>query len=157
MKAAGTQEIKEELKSLSQKEVIELCLRLVRFKKENKELLSFILFDSGDKQAYVDSIKHEITDAFASLPSSRYFIQKGLRKMLKDIARYCRYMADKEAEAQLRLYFCRTMKLYGMASHKHQATMNLYKTQLDKIQDLIPELHEDLQYDYQKLLNELTD
>ena len=157
MKAAGTQEIKEDLKSLSQKEVVELCLRLVRFKKENKELLSFILFESGDKQGYVDTIKHEITDAFATLPSSRYFIQKGLRKLLKDISRYCRYMADKEAEAQLRLYFCRTMKLYGMASHKHQATMNLYKSQLDKIQELIHQLHEDLQYDYQKLLNELTD
>ncbi|MDQ2753053.1 MAG: hypothetical protein M3R72_08525 [Bacteroidota bacterium] len=156
MKAATTQQIKEELKSLSQKEVIELCLRLIRFKKENKEMLSFVLFDSGDIQAYIETIKLEITDAMASLPSSRYFIQKGLRKTLKDIAKYCRYMADKEAETQLRLHFCHTLKLYGMASHKHQSTMNLYKSQLDKIQSQIHQLHEDLQFDYQKSLNELT-
>ncbi len=155
MKATATKQIKEELKSLSQKEVVELCLRLARFRKENKELLSYILFDSGDKQGYIDTIKHEISDAFASLPSNRYFIKKGLRSMLKDIAKYSRYTGEKEAEAELRLHFCRTMKLYGMASHKHQATMNIYTSQLDKIQSLIPQLLDDLQFDFQKGLNEL--
>ena len=156
MKPAGIQQIKEELKNLSGKEVVELCLRLARFKKENKELLSFVLFDFANKQGYMDSIKHEINDAFAALPSSRYFIQKGLRGMLKNITRYSRYMGEKEAEAELRLHFCHTMKLYGMALHKHQATINIYTSQLDKIQSLIHHLHEDLQWDFQRELNELT-
>ena len=156
MKPAGTKQIKEELKSLSQKEVVELCLRLVRFKKENKELLSYVLFDSSDRQGYMDVIKHDIEEAFAVLPSSRYFIQKGLRSMLKDITKYSRYIGEKEAEAELRLHFCRTMKLYGKASHKHQATMSIYTSQLDKIQSLIHDLHEDVQYDIQKELNELS-
>ncbi len=156
MKAADTKQIKEELKSLPHKEVIELCLRLIKYKKENKELLSYILFDSGDRQGYIDAIKSEINEAFASLPSNRYFIKKGLRGMLKNITKYSRYMGAKEAEAELRLHFCRTMKLYGMASHKHQATINLYTSQSDKIQSLIHELHDDLQFDFQKGLNELN-
>ncbi len=156
MKPASTKQIKEELKNLSQKEVIELCIRLVRFKKENKELLSYILFDSGDQQGYIEVIKQDIKEAFTSLPSNRYFIKKGLRTMLKDITKYSRYTGSKEAEAELRLHFCRSMKLYGMASHKHQATMSIYTLQLDKIQSLIHDLHEDMQYDVQKELNELT-
>ena len=157
MKAAATQQIKEELKALSQKEVTELCLRLVRFKKENKELLSYILFDSGDKQAYIDTIKHELNEAFAALPSNRYFIKKGLRSLLRDITKYSRYIGVKEAETELRLHFCRSMKLHGMANHKHQATMNIYTSQLDKIQSLIHNMHEDVQYDVQKELNELSE
>ena len=157
MKPASTQQIKEELKSLSQKEVVDLCLRLVRSKKENKELLSYILFESADRQNYVDTLKSEMDDAFASLPSNRYFIKKGLRTMLRDITRHSRYMGEKEPETELRLHFCRTMKLYGMASHKQQATMTIYTQQLDKIQGLIPQLHEDLQYDFQKEFNALIE
>jgi len=157
MKPASTQQIKEELRSLSQKEVTDLCLRLIRSKKENKELLSYILFDSSDRQNYVATIKNEMDDAFAALPSNRYFIKKGLRDMLKNITRYSRYMGEKEPETELRLHFCRTMKQYGLASHKHQATMTIYTTQLDKIQSLITQLHEDLQYDFQKEMNELID
>ena len=157
MKPASSQQIKEELRSLSQKEVTDLCLRLIRFKKENKELLSYILFDAADRQNYVDTLKRDIDDAFASLPSNRYFIKKGLRTMLRDITRFSRYMGEKAPEAELRLHFCQKMKLYGLASHKHQATMNIYTTQLDKIQGMIPQLHEDLQYDFQKVFNELID
>jgi hypothetical protein len=157
MKAASTQQIKEELKGLSGKEIIELCLRLVRYKKENKELLSYILFDSHDRQGYTDTIKTEMDEDFASLPrNSRYLIKKGLRSMLKTITKYSRYMGEKDAEAELRLHFCRNMKNAGMASHVHQATTKIYTSQLDKIQTLIPELHEDLQFDFQKQLNNMN-
>lgn len=156
MKAASTQQIKEELRHLSGKEVMDLCLRLARFKKENKELLSYLLFDAGDQQGYVESIKAEMDEAFAALPQSHYFIKKSLRSLLKDVARYSRYMSEKSTEAELRLHFCLCMKSRGLASHQHQATMKIYTSQLDKVQCLIPQLHEDLQYDVQKKLNELT-
>ena len=157
MKAASTQQIKEELKSLSQKELTELCLRLTRYKKENKELLSYILFDAHDRQGYIDTIKQELDEEFAALPrNNRYFAKKGLRSMLKSIAKYSRYMSGKEAEAELRLHFCRDMKNNGMASHTHQATMQIYTSQINKVQSLIPLLHEDLQFGFQKQLNELA-
>jgi hypothetical protein len=43
MKAASILELKQELQHTSSKEIVELCLRLARFKKENKELLTFFL------------------------------------------------------------------------------------------------------------------
>jgi len=39
MKAASISELKQELQNISAKEITDICLRLARFKKENKELL----------------------------------------------------------------------------------------------------------------------
>ena len=44
MKAAGVKEIKKELNDRSKEELAELCLKLSKFKKENKELLTYLLF-----------------------------------------------------------------------------------------------------------------
>ena len=46
MKAATVAQLKKELQFKSQEEIMELCLRLARFKKENKELLTYLLFES---------------------------------------------------------------------------------------------------------------
>ena len=48
MKAASISEIKTELKGLPPAQLTELCLRLARFKKENKELLTYLLFEAND-------------------------------------------------------------------------------------------------------------
>ena len=48
MKAATVHELKEELKHRSAAQLVELCNRLVRFKKENKELLTYLLFEAHD-------------------------------------------------------------------------------------------------------------
>ena len=44
MKAAGVKAIKDDLKMRSKEELQELCLTLSKFKKENKELLTYLLF-----------------------------------------------------------------------------------------------------------------
>jgi len=44
MKAASSKEIKSALIEQSPTQLTELCLRLARFKKENKELLTYLLF-----------------------------------------------------------------------------------------------------------------
>ncbi len=56
MKAATVKEIKDELLELPQKELVELCLKLSKFKKENKELLTYQLFEAQDEQGYIRSI-----------------------------------------------------------------------------------------------------
>ena len=48
MKASTVSELKEELKHLPPAQLLELCLRLARFKKENKELLTYLLFEAHD-------------------------------------------------------------------------------------------------------------
>lgn len=70
MKIATVNEIMQELSSISSDEVKELCLRLARYKKENKELLTYLLFEAHNEQGYVESIKNEINEAFKSLPKS---------------------------------------------------------------------------------------
>jgi hypothetical protein len=60
MKAASINEIKQELQSLPPSRLNELCLRLARFKKDNKELLTYLLFEAADETAYIESVKKEI-------------------------------------------------------------------------------------------------
>ena len=57
MKAATVNEIKQQLKETKPTELIELCLRLARFKKENKELLTYLLFEADDLQTYIANVK----------------------------------------------------------------------------------------------------
>ena len=60
MKAATVKELKEELSKCSQKELIAICLRLSKFKKENKELLTYLLYESKDETIYIENVKNEI-------------------------------------------------------------------------------------------------
>jgi hypothetical protein len=48
MKSATSAEIKSELKKSSPTRLVELCLRLARYKKENKEMLTFLLIEADD-------------------------------------------------------------------------------------------------------------
>ena len=50
MKAASLKLIKTELDLLHPEKVKDLCLQLIKFKKENKELLSYLLYFSAPKQ-----------------------------------------------------------------------------------------------------------
>ncbi|MDO9156299.1 MAG: hypothetical protein Q7U17_05460, partial [Sediminibacterium sp.] len=56
MKAASVHEIKQALLSNSSKELAELCLRLAKFKKENKELLTYLLFEAHNEEAYIAEV-----------------------------------------------------------------------------------------------------
>ena len=59
MKAVTIKELKEELINCTPKELRELCLRLARFKKENKELLTYLLFES-DEALFIESVKRKL-------------------------------------------------------------------------------------------------
>ena len=47
MKAATLNELRKELQALSSKELVEICLRLAKYKKESKELLTYLIFEAG--------------------------------------------------------------------------------------------------------------
>jgi hypothetical protein len=157
MKAASLHELKQELGHLPPKQVLELCLRLGRFKKENKELLTYLIFEAHDEQAYIANIKADIDAEFAAIPKDNnlYLIKKSLRKILRTIMKYIRFAGSKIVEIQLLLYFCKKIKQSGIKVHKTAALTNLYEGQLKKIGKLLPALHEDLQYDYARELEEL--
>src|SRR5882757_978579 len=111
MKAASITELKDELKTLKPAELMELCLRLARFKKENKELLTYLLFEAHNEDGYIQSIKKEIDDLFTEINLSHlYFAKKSLRKIVRVINKYSRYSGIKQTEIELRLYFCAVLK-----------------------------------------------
>ena len=81
MKAATIRELKQELSIRSQGELLELCLRLSKFKKENKELLTYLLYEASNEAAYIENVKREIEYEFEQINrKSYYFIKKSVRK-----------------------------------------------------------------------------
>ena len=111
MKAASLKEIQQELAELPKQELVALCTRLGRFKKENKELLNYLLFEAHNEQAYVENVKEEIQELFKAVPSSNvYYVKKSLRKILRFTNRQIKYSAIKQTELELRVFFCTKMK-----------------------------------------------
>ena len=157
MKAASISELKDEISNLPQKEVAALCIRLAKYKKENKELLSYLLFEASDEEAYINNVKKEMDEQFLEFPKSTpYQNKKSLRKILRDISKYSKHTGSKQAEVEMLLYFCQKVKSSGIRIYKSAALTALYTQQLKKINTAFESLHEDLLYDYQKQLKELS-
>jgi hypothetical protein len=158
MKSATIHEIKQELASRKPTELVELCLRLGRFKKENKELLTYLLFEAHDEQGYITAIKKEIDQAFSAINLSHlYFAKKSLRKIVRIINKFCRYSGSKTTEVELRIYFCTQLKESGIPVKRNPVIHNLYQSQLKKTGIILKNLHEDLQYDYKRSMDELIE
>jgi len=156
MKAASVSNIKKELKHRSPEELLEVCLRLAKFKKENKELLTYLLFESDNEQAYIDHVKIEIDAQFEEInKSSYYYIKKSVRKILRNIKKHSRYSTKKETEVELLIYFCLILKNMKPSIKRDQTLYNIYLRQLEAIKKNIATLHEDLQYDYNLELEKL--
>ena len=156
MKAASISEIKNELGNLPPVRLAELCLLLAKYKKDNKELLSYLLFEENDLAGYIENVKAEINAGFAEINSSHlYFAKKSLRKILRITGKHIRYTNSKQAEAELLIYFCQKLKSSGIRFETSTVLMNLYKAQLKKINAAIAGFHEDLQYDYLKEVKKL--
>jgi hypothetical protein len=149
MKSATIQEIKTELKTLPAHQLAELCLRLAKFKKDNKELLTYLLFEAADETAFITTVKKEMDEGFTELPKPNlYLTKKTLRKILRTTAKQIRYMASPQAEVELFTYFCRKVRETKIPLKDSPVLNNLYRQQLKKIRATIATLHEDLQYDF---------
>jgi len=156
MKAATINELKQELVNIPPAKVTELCLRLARFKKENKELLTFLLFEADDIPAYIANVKNEMDSQFESINKSNvYFVKKTLRKILRITNKFIRYSGNAAVETELLIYFCSTVKEMGTVINKNPVIANIYNNQLKKINKAIASMHEDLQYDYLKEIKRL--
>lgn len=154
MKAAGLSDIKKELEFLEPKKLLELCIALAKYKKDNKEYLGFLLFEEHDKIQFIKEVKEEIDAHFELLKSQSnlYYVKKSLRKLLRIITKYTKYVDDKGLSAEMYIYFCSKLKHSGIPYHKSQMLVNLMDQQIKKINTLITTLHPDLQNDY---LNDL--
>ena len=154
MKASGLSDIKKELEFLEPKKLLELCISLAKYKKENKEYLGFLLFDAHDKNQFMQDVKDEMDEHYDALRTQNnlYYVKKSLRKLLRIISKYTKYVDDKGLSAEMYIYFCMKLKTSGIPYHKSQMLVNMMEQQLKKINTLITTLHPDLQTDF---LNDL--
>jgi hypothetical protein len=154
MKTVTIKEIKDELSNRSAKEMLDFCLRLSKFKKENKELLAYLLFDSYDEEAFIESIKVEIDEQFELINTKSYYlIKKSVRKILAFVKRNIRFSPKKQTEIELLIYFCTKLNKFTPSIHRNPALKNIYLRQIELIKKAISTLHEDLQHDYGVELN----
>ena len=156
MKTSSISDIQKELKTLDKQQTIELCMRLAKYKKENKELLTYLLFDSVDENRFIANIKVEIDDLFNKMNTSNmYFTRKSVRKVIRFTNKFINYSGLEQTEIELRIYFCLRFKSSGIPIHKSETLINLYNNQVEKIKKTLSKLHEDLQYDYLKEIEQL--
>jgi hypothetical protein len=156
MKIESIVTIKKELKHLPKEDLLELCLRLGKFKKENKALLTYLLFEAHDEDGYIASVKATLDELFEGINSDSYFyMKKTIRKILRQIRVYSRYSMKKTTEVELLLYFCQQMNELKPSIHRNITLSNLYERQIGSIEKKISLLHEDLQYDYNLMLKSL--
>lgn len=158
MKAVTIKQLKDELSHKSSNELKELCLHLARFKKENKELLTYLLFESHNEDGYIESIKLQMDELFSDINTKSFFyVRKSVRKILSLTKKFIRYSKKKETEAELLLYFCKKLKEMKPSINRSQRLQNVFNSQIKMIKKAIEKLHEDLQYDFQLELNNLID
>lgn len=157
MKSVPLKQIKDELSHKSASELKDLCLQLSRFKKENKELLTYLLFQSSNEEMYIEEVKEHINELFEQVNTKSYFyIRKSVRKILTTTKKYIRYSKKKETEVALLLHFCIKLKEFKPSIQKSPRLLNTYNKQLEQVKKGIEKLHEDLQFDYNELINDLN-
>lgn len=157
MKAVSVAILKKELQQRSPEELMDLCLRLSKFKKENKELLTYLLFEAHDESGYIEAVKHELDVQFDTINTNSYhYIKKSIRKILRLVKKYARYSLKKETEVELLLYFCNKLNDFEPSIYNNVSLTHIYNRQIISIKKIITALHEDLQYDYNLELEALN-
>ncbi len=158
MKTATVKELKQELNNQTSSELVELCLRLSKFKKENKELLTYLLYEVSDEDGYITNVKTVIEQQFELINTKSYFyIKKSVRKILRNVKKFIRYSKKKETEVELLMHFCIQLKELNPSIKYNVTLQNIFDRQIILIKKTIATLHEDLQFDYELELNTLME
>ncbi len=151
MQSGSLKEIKSCLENMTKEEMISICVRLSKFKKENKELISYLLFEEKDEQCYIQSVKNELDESFNNLHiDNLYFAKKNIRKIIRMANRYIKYSDVKTTEVELLIHVCKKIKESAINLNKSQALINIYNALLKKINKAVDNMHEDLQFDFRK-------
>ena len=149
MKAATVKVIKEELNMRSREELVELCLSLSKFKKENKELLTYLLYEVSDELSFINSIKDEIDLAFKEINrTSYYYLKKSIRKILRNTKKNIRYSKKKQTEVELILFYCNKLKNLSPPISKSIPLTRIFEREILRVEKIVTKLDADLQYDY---------
>ena len=156
MKSATVKQLKDELKNRSEIDLVELCLRLSKFKKENKELLTYLLFEADDEAEFIREVKIEVEAQFEQMNRSTfYFIKKGVSRILRAVKKYIRYSQKKETQVELLIHFCSCLKQITPTFGRSAVLRGIYDRQMIQVKKSLSGLHEDLQHDYRREIEAL--
>jgi transcriptional regulatory protein LevR len=150
MKSASSNEIKAALHNISPKEMIQICLRIAKYKRENKELLSYLLYEADNEPQYIENVKAEIDDYFENLSILTFSnLLKKLRKVVRLANKYIKFSGSKNVEVAVLIHICYKLKPFTQQTSS-TALLNLHHRQIIKIDKALLKLEEDLQYDYKQ-------
>jgi hypothetical protein len=151
MKSATINEIRKELTHLEADVLQKICLRLAKYKVENKELITYLLYEANDEDAYILNIKEELSSQFENIPKNvnAYYIKKSLRKVLRWLNRQVKYSGIPETELDIRIQFCKEMVDRKIPMKEGTVIGNMYEQQVKKINSLLKKIPEDKHGDYQ--------
>ncbi|MBA2115645.1 hypothetical protein [Bremerella alba] len=152
MKAATISQLKKELVKLDHDDLLDVCLRLAKFKVESKELLTYLLMKADDEIGYADELCDEI-DQLLSVPGQIH--KKTLRKVVRWMEKSLRFSGDKGTELRVRVHFCRRIKDMNIRFGSCRVSANMYATQLKKIDKALDKVHPDLQFDFNRQMSGL--
>ena len=156
MQSASIKDIKDELKNLDNSELKELVLKLGRFKKENKEYLSYILFLSHDEVDFRNEMKFDIEEEFQQINTSGFYLmKKGIRKILKNTKQAIRFSKNKQTEVELLLFFCEKLVEVSPSIHSSLILTNMLEQQLKMAGKALDKIETDLRHDYQTEINRI--
>jgi hypothetical protein len=153
METSSIADIKKELNQLQTPQLIDICLRMAKFKKANKELAHYLLFESTREDQYIQKAKEEISLRFLEMPkNSLFFTTKYIRKTLRMAMQYAQYSKLVQTEIELLLHFCMELNECKYYWKKHTAIEGIFVRQIEKIKKDLLKVHEDLRYDYEQIL-----
>jgi hypothetical protein len=156
MNAMTLHELKLRLNGLPQKNLIELCLRLAKYKLDNKEFMTYVLECLDGQEGFVQNVISEINEYFFSMNTDTlYFAKKTVRKIERIVSKYVRFAGEARIETELRLYFCKKIISQYDFFSESEVIMNVLARQYRFALKSWSALHEDLQFDYRNELDEI--
>lgn len=147
-------QLKKDLSLLSSEEILEICIKLAKYKKDNKEFLHYLLYHAYDEKEYIITVKKEISSLFNLANfNTLYLTKKSIRKILSTTNKYISYSKQKQTEVELLIHFCKEIQKSNVLNYTAISLNNIYDRQILKIKKSLETLHEDLQHDYLEELN----
>ena len=157
MNVVSVPDLRKKIKYIDRQNLENLCLRLARYKIENKELITYFLFESKNEFEYVIGIKKIIDKYFDEIKTANYYyLKKYIRKILRRIKKFSKYSNNPETEVELILHFCVRMNDINLSFKKNKTLNNILKIQIKNIRKKITKLHCDLQFEYNVKIDNLN-
>lgn len=157
MKIPSLAQLKKELSYLNEKELVDLIIDLSKFSRDNKSYLFFKLSEKDNPGLYLEMVQEELELDFQTARGDHsYYAKKSAQKLRRKMNKLLKLSKVKTDQIEVLLFFCEKLKEYGFLRHRNQVLDNIYQMQLGKAVKLISGLHEDLQFDYEGRVEELT-